>query len=184
MFIGKTYATMTRLERIQWIKPTVNTTLDILFTIRNYVRAPVYGIQYTREAMNIETVEELANFYQTRKMEEAVRTYVIKYTMMCQYVPLIQLRIPSVYFIRCGLRQPLVQIKTYLQRLIEQCFTGKVETELVDCDVRSFLEGNNGYQVATIMNENLLRQFQIIQYQGELQGHLFSLFINEILFFY
>jgi len=236
-------------------------------TLRNmakFIRAPVYGIQYTREAMNIETFEELANFYWTKiqqqcgvntrvnlcgmgfggivalemsmrrptwcvsltvlddnmlpmkdnnwqvdalmrfatqyyqtmnktefynqliefrtmeqrikfvvrelmqksqihfdmlDLEEAVRAYVMKYTMMCQYVPLIQLRIPSVYFVRCGLRQPLVQIKTYLQRLVEQCFTGKVETELVDCDVRSFLEGNNGYQVATIMNENLLRQF-------------------------
>lgn len=98
--------------------------------------------------------------FESADLTDALRAYIQKYVMQCQYLPCMQLRLPAVYLIKCGqMRQSLVQTRTYLQQLVEQCCTGRVECEQVDCDVRSFLEGANAYQVATIMNENMLRHF-------------------------
>lgn len=243
---------------------------NTLKNLARYIRSPVYGVQYTRQAMQYETVEELARFYlskiqaqfgeervhlcghafgsfvamemssikpsrfvsltllddntprKTYKMssdvsvemesdalfrfaqmyfvnmnetefyhqltslhslnqrvryvvrelmnrsqftfepidlEYAARAFVTKYIMMMQYTPVQELRMPTVYLIKSGLQQSLVQIRTQLENFLEHYFSGRLYTEFVDCDFRSFLEGHNGYLVASILNENYLRHF-------------------------
>lgn len=92
-------------------------------------------------------------------LEYAARAFVTKYIMMMQYTPVQELRMPTVYLIKSGLQQSLVQIRTQLENFLEHYFSGRLYTEFVDCDFRSFLEGHNGYLVASILNENYLRHF-------------------------
>lgn len=92
-------------------------------------------------------------------LEYAARSFVAKYFMLVRYTPCMMLRLPVVNLIKCGQQSSLIQTRTLLQTLLEQCFSGRLDCQYVDCDVKSFLEGNNGYQVATILNENFLRHF-------------------------
>jgi acyl transferase domain-containing protein/thioesterase domain-containing protein len=127
-------------------------------------------VQFFQQLTQFKTTEQRIRFivkelmtrsqfqFEATDLEFAARAYITKYVMQCMYTPEMRLRLPTVYFVKVG-GQRQQQTSTYLQRLVEQCFAGKLETELVDCDARSFLEGNNGYQVATIINENLLRHF-------------------------
>jgi len=129
-------------------------------------------VQFFNQLTEFKTTEERIRYivkelmarsqfqFESVDLKDAIRAYIQKYVMQCQYIPTMQLRLPAVYLVKCGqLRQSLVQTKTYLQQLIERCFNGRLESEQVDCDVRSFLEGTNAYQVATIINENMLRYF-------------------------
>jgi len=142
------YQTMNKVQFFQQLTEFKTTEQRIRFVVRELVN---------RSQFQFETLD----------LDWAARAYITKYVMHCMYTPKSQLRLPTVYYVKCGgekrCESPLVKIasvrRTYLKSLIEQCFAGKLKTESVECDVRSFLEGNNGYQVATIMNENLLRHF-------------------------
>lgn len=133
------YQTMNKIQFFQQLSLNKTTEQKIQFIVRELM---------TRSQFQFEATD----------LESAARAYITKYVMQCIYTPEQKLRLPTVYFIKGGEKQTQ-SVQTYLQKFFELCFAGKLETELVDCDVRSFLEGNNGYQVATIMNENLLRHF-------------------------
>lgn len=133
------YQTMNKVQFFQQLCQNKTTEQKIQFIVRELM---------TRSQFQFEATD----------LEFAARAYITKYVMQCLYTPEQRLRLPTVYFVKGGEKQTQC-VQTYLQKLVEQCFAGKLETEQVDCDVRSFLEGNNGYQVATIMNENLLSHF-------------------------
>jgi len=109
-------------------------------------------------------VERLMNksqfMFEQYDLETATRAYVCKYMLFNKYQPLKSLRLPEIYQIRCGSRQQaLLSITSPIQEVLESIYSGKLDTQYVDCDYRSFLEGMNGYQVATIINENLMKHF-------------------------
>ena len=94
--------------------------------------------------------------FEPTDLEYAARSYVIKYTMMQRYRASRPLAFKQVFLVRSGQQQ---EARLNAQHFLQQAYTGLVDTQYVDCDYRSFLEGRNGYQVAGILNENLLRFF-------------------------
>jgi len=133
----------TNLNKIEFYQQ-----LSTLQTLNQRIRYVVREL-LTRSQFTFEPID----------LEYAARSFVTKYIMMIQYTPVKQLRMPSVYLIKSGLQQSLVQTRTVLQNMLEHYFAGHLFTEFVDCDFRSFLEGHNGYLVASIFNENFLKHF-------------------------
>jgi len=140
-----------------------------------------FAVQYLPTINRFEFIQELSRFcsleqrvryvverlmnksqfmFEQYDLETATRAYVCKYMLFNKYQPLKSLRLPEIYQIRCGSRQQaLLSITSPIQEVLESIYSGKLDTQYVDCDYRSFLEGMNGYQVATIINENLMKHF-------------------------
>lgn len=92
-------------------------------------------------------------------LEQAARSFVAKLIMSYKYQPKIALRLPEILLIKSGQRSHLVQTILGEDYGLNQVFNGKLQIETVDGDHRSFLEASNGFQVASILNEYLLRCF-------------------------
>jgi len=91
-------------------------------------------------------------------LEQAARSYVSKIFMSNKYQPKQVLRMKEALLIKSGQRTNLVQALGEDYGL-GQVIAGKVQIETVHGDHRSFLDAESGFQVASLMNEFLLRCF-------------------------
>jgi len=91
-------------------------------------------------------------------LEQAARAYVTKVTMSNKYQPKQMLRLKEALLIKAGQRTNLVQ-NLGEDYGLGQVIAGKVQVETVLGDHRSFLESESAFQVASLMNEFLLRCF-------------------------
>jgi len=146
---------------------------DALYKFTVQYLPTINRMEFIQELNRYSTLEQRVRYVVDRLMsksqfnfeqldlENAARAYVTKYIMYNRYHPIQALRMPEIYQIRCGSKhsQALLSITSPIQEVLEQIFSGRMNTQYVDCDYRSFLEGMNGYQVATIMNENLMKYF-------------------------
>jgi len=171
---------MTNISYDMYRQPRAEMEADALMKFALQYYQNMDKIQFFTQLTAFKTTEQRIRFivkelisrsqfqFEAIDLEHAARAFITKYVMQCLYTPELTLRMPTVYLVKCAAHKSETgsisfpesfQARTYLQELVSQCFFGQFESEIVDCDARSFLEGNNGYQVATIMNENLLRHF-------------------------
>jgi len=106
------------------------------------------------------TVNQLLNKSQFQfepiDLEMAARSFVKKLFMSYKYQPKQLVRLNEILLVKSGQRSNLVQTSLGEDYGLGQVFNGKIKIQVVDGDHRSFLEGNNGFQVASILNEYLL----------------------------
>lgn len=141
--------------------------LDALFTFAQQYLQILNKIEFYNQIMSLNSLEQRIAYvvaqlmahsqfqFEPIDLEYAARSYVIKYSMMHRYRPTRPLGFKQVFLVRSGQQEARINAQHFLQ----QVYTSLVDTQYVDCDYRSFLEGRNGYQVASILNENLLRFF-------------------------
>jgi thioesterase domain-containing protein len=158
-----TYKSKYQLENVN------ETEAEALFTFAQQYAPIVSRVQFIDELLTMTggfeqrvkyTVQQLlakSQFaFEPVDLEQSCRSFVKKLFMSYKYQPKQSLRLSDILLIKSGQRSNLVQTTLGEDYGLGQVFNGKLKIQVVDGDHRSFLEANNGFQVASILNEYLL----------------------------
>jgi len=96
--------------------------------------------------------------FEPMDLDQAAKSYAAKLFMSHKYQPKQVLQMSEALLIKSGQRTNIAQSLGEDYGL-GNVISGKVQVETVFGDHRSFLEDKNGFQVASLMNENLLTKF-------------------------
>lgn len=153
------------------LENTFGTEAEALFTFVQQYTQVQSRTEFITELMSMPSFDQRIKYavrelmaksqfqFEAIDLEQAARSFVSKLFMSYKYQPKIALRLPEIMLIKSGQRSNLVQTILGEDYGLNQVFNGKLNIETVDGDHRSFLEANNGFQVASILNEYLLRCF-------------------------
>jgi len=97
--------------------------------------------------------------FEAADLEQAARAFCAKLFMSYKYQAKHMLRAKEVLLIKSGQRTNMIQSALGEDYGLGQVIAGKIQIESVHGDHRSFLDAESGFQVASIMNEFLLRCF-------------------------
>jgi fatty acid synthase len=144
------------------------TEAEALFTFAQQYSPVLSRVQFINDLAQMMSFEQRVKYtvqqlltksqfqFEPIDLELATRSFVKKLFMSYKYQPKQLMRINEVLLIKSGQRSNLVQTSLGEDYGLSQVFNGKIKIQVVDGDHRSFLEGNNGFQVASILNEYLL----------------------------
>jgi len=85
-------------------------------------------------------------------LDEAAHALVVKKRIMETYVPEMRVNVNKVMLIRASTNVSI----TELQTAISKCGFREVDTHVVECDMRSMLDGENCFKIAGIMNRSFI----------------------------
>jgi NADPH:quinone reductase-like Zn-dependent oxidoreductase/thioesterase domain-containing protein/acyl carrier protein len=149
---------------------TIETEAEALFSFVQQYTQVLSRRDFIEDLLKLATFEQRVKYavrelmkksqfqFEAIDLEQAARSYVAKLFMSHKYQPKQMVRLNEILLIKSGQRSNLVQTLGEDYGL-STVFNGKIDVQVVDGDHRSFLDANNGFQVASIMNEYLLRCF-------------------------
>ena len=157
-----TYKNKYQLEKLN------ETEAEALFTFAQQYAPIMSRVQFIDELLSLPTFDHRVKYtvqqlltksqfqFEPIDLEQSARSFVKKLFMSYKYQPMQPLRLNEILLIKSGQRSNLVQTSLGEDYGLGQVFNGKIKVQVVDGDHRSFLEANNGFQVASILNEYLL----------------------------
>jgi acyl transferase domain-containing protein/NADPH:quinone reductase-like Zn-dependent oxidoreductase/thioesterase domain-containing protein/acyl carrier protein len=122
--------------------------IESLIMLPTFEQRVIYAI---REVLSKSTCH-----YDAVDLEQAARSFVTRIFISYKYQPTQALRMGQVLLVKCQQRTNTVQQQLGEDYGLGQVYNGRVQIRVIDGDHRSFLEGNNGFQVASLLNEYLL----------------------------